>query len=131
MAAARGKRSQKHHFLSISEVMLGIFEVQFLGFSVLQRHGVLLPGGDFFPCCFPIWGPDVKVAKCHSSSKRKKEPKASFSIGSPCQNDANAADHGIPWAPRHAATLNIEKPLINGRTAVEQNQLNRKTNRQS
>ena len=29
----------------------------------------------------PIWGPDVKVAKIHSSSKRKKEPKASFSMG--------------------------------------------------
>jgi hypothetical protein len=49
---------------------------------------------------------------------------------SPCQNDANAADHGIPWAPRQAETLNIETPLINGRTAVEQNQLNRKTHRQ-
>ena len=35
----------------------------------------------FFPWCFPIWGPDVKVAKIHSSSKRKKEPKASFSMG--------------------------------------------------
>ena len=34
----------------------------------------------FFPRCFPIWGPDVKVAKSHSSSKRKKEPKASFSM---------------------------------------------------
>ena len=35
----------------------------------------------FFPGCFPIWGPDVKVAKIHSNSKRKKEPKASFSMG--------------------------------------------------
>ena len=34
-----------------------------------------------FSMVFPIWGPDVKVAKSHSSSKRKKEPKASFSIG--------------------------------------------------
>ena len=55
--------------------------MQFWGFSVLQRHGVSPPGGDFFPWCFPIWGPDVKVAKIHSSSKRKKEPKASFSMG--------------------------------------------------
>ena len=37
----------------------------------------------FFPWCFPIWGPDVKVAKINSSSKRKKEPKASFSMGLP------------------------------------------------
>ena len=55
--------------------------MQFWGFSVLQRHGVSLPVSDFFPLCFPIWGPDVKVAKIHSSSKRKKEPKASFSMG--------------------------------------------------
>ena len=139
MAAARGKRSQKHHFLWVSEVALGIFGVQFWGFSVLQSHGVLLPGAAFFhgvflkvakihgsskrkkepkasfsmgfrshvrhfrgtilgllrpsepwcfaagscffPWCFPIWGPDVKVAKIHGSSKRKKEPKASFSMG--------------------------------------------------
>ena len=54
MAAARGKRSQKYHFLSVSEVTLGIFEVQFWGFSVLQRHGVLLPGGDFFHGVFPF-----------------------------------------------------------------------------
>ena len=40
MAAARGKRSQKHHFLWVSEVTLGIFGVQFWGFSILQRHGV-------------------------------------------------------------------------------------------
>ena len=48
MAAARGKRSQKHHFLWVSEVALGIFGVQFWGFSVLQSHGVLLPGAAFF-----------------------------------------------------------------------------------
>ena len=42
---------------------------------------VFRPGRWFFPWCFPIWGPDVKVAKIHSSSKRKKEPKASFSMG--------------------------------------------------
>ena len=39
------------------------------------------PGRWFFPWCFPIWGPDVKVAKIHGSSKRKKEPKASFFMG--------------------------------------------------
>ena len=42
------------HFLSVSEVTLGIFEVQFWGFSVLQRHSVLLPGGDFFHGVFPF-----------------------------------------------------------------------------
>ena len=34
--------------LLVSEVTLGIFGVQFWGFSVLQRHGVSLPAGDFF-----------------------------------------------------------------------------------
>ena len=34
-----------------------------------------------FSMVFSIWGPDVKVAKIHGSSKRKKEPKASFSMG--------------------------------------------------
>ena len=66
-----------------------------MGFRSYVRHfrgailGLLCPseawcfaaGRWFFPWCFPIWGPDVKVAKSHSSSKRKKEPKASFSIG--------------------------------------------------
>ena len=66
--------------------------MQFWGFSVLQRHGVLLPGGDFFHGVFPsedqqqqqqkpLQQQEEKVAKIHSSSKRKKEPKASFSIG--------------------------------------------------
>ena len=66
--------------------------MQFWGFSVLQRHGVLLPGGDFFHDVFPsedqqqqqqqqkpLQQQAEKVAKSHSSSKRKKEPKASFS----------------------------------------------------
>ena len=34
--------------LWVSEVTLGIFGVQFWGFSVLQRHGVSPPGGDCF-----------------------------------------------------------------------------------
>ena len=34
--------------LWVSEVTLGIFGVQFWGFSVLQRHGVSLLAGDFF-----------------------------------------------------------------------------------
>ena len=49
-------------------------------FSVLQRHGVLLPGGDFFHL-FSHVGTGCKGAKIHSSSKRKKEPKESFSMG--------------------------------------------------
>ena len=66
-----------------------------MGFRSHVRHfrgtilGLLRPsepwcfaaGSCFFPWCFPIWGPDVKVAKIHGSSKRKKEPKASFSMG--------------------------------------------------
>ena len=42
---------------------------------------VFRPREVIFSMVFPIWGPDVKVAKIHSSSKRKKEPKASFSMG--------------------------------------------------
>ena len=66
-----------------------------MGFRSYVRHfwgailGLLRPseawcfaaGRWFLPLCFPILGPEVKVAKIHSSSKRKKEPKASFSIG--------------------------------------------------
>ena len=80
MAAARGKRSQKHHFLWVSEVTLGIFGVQFWGFSVLQRHGVSPPGGDF-SIVFSYLGTGWQVIKIHSSSKRKKEPNASLSMG--------------------------------------------------
>ena len=83
IAAARGKSSQNHHFLWVSEVTLGIFGVQFWGFSVLQRHGVSLPAGDFFHGVFPSGQQQdaAKVAKIHSSSKRKKQPKSSFSMG--------------------------------------------------
>ena len=41
----QAKGSQKHHFLSVSDVTLGIFGVQFWGFSVLHCHGVF-PSGD-------------------------------------------------------------------------------------
>ena len=90
VAAAKGKRSQKNHFLSVSEVTLGIFGVQFWRFSVLQRHGVSLRGGDFFHGVFPsedqqqqqqkpLQQQAEKVARIHSSSKRKKkQPKSSF-----------------------------------------------------
>ena len=154
-SSSKRKKEPKASFSMGFKSYLGIFGVPFWGFSVLQRYGVSLPGGDFFhgvfpsrdqqqqqkplqqqeeqvakihssgkrkkepkaafsmgfrsyvrhfrgailgllrpseawcfapgrwffPWCFPIWGPDVKVAKRHSSSKRKKEPKASFSMG--------------------------------------------------
>ena len=44
IAAARGKSSQNHHFLWVSEVTLGIFGVQFWGFSVLHCHCVFPSG---------------------------------------------------------------------------------------
>ena len=50
-AAARGKSRQNHHFLWVSEVTLGIFGVQFWGFSILHCHGV-----------FPIRGPAAAAA---------------------------------------------------------------------
>ena len=62
--------------------------MQFWRFSVLQRHGVSLPGGDFVHGVFPsedqqqqkpLQQQAEKVARIHSSSKReKKQPKASF-----------------------------------------------------
>ena len=78
-----------------------------MGFRSYVRHfrgailGLLRPseawcfaaGRWFFPWCFSIRGPaaaaakaslqqqEEKVAKIHSSSKRQKEPKASFSMG--------------------------------------------------
>jgi len=90
VAAVRRKRSQKNHFLSVSEVTLGMVGVQFWRFSVLQRHGVSLPGGDFVHGVFPsedqqqqqqkpLQQQEEKVARMHSSSKReKKQLKASF-----------------------------------------------------
>ena len=44
MAAARGKRSQKHHFLWVSEGTLGSFGARFWRRSVLQGHCVPLSG---------------------------------------------------------------------------------------
>ena len=47
-----------------SEVTLGHFSrCNFWGLLRLQRHGVLLPGGDFFHGVFPFGDADVKVAK--------------------------------------------------------------------
>ena len=94
IAAARGKSSQKHHFLSVAEVTLGIFGVQVWGFSVLQRHerkkepnssfsmgfrsyvrhfrgailGLLRPS---LPWCFPIRGPAAAAAKASAAAGGK------------------------------------------------------------
>ena len=65
-----GFRSHVRHFRG---AILGLFRP--------SEAWCFAPGRWFFPWCFPIWRPDVKVAKIHGSSKRKKEPKASFSMG--------------------------------------------------
>ena len=71
IAAARGKSSQNHHFLWVSEVTLGIFGVQFWGFSVLHCRGFSHPGTSS----------SSKSLHIHSSSKREKQRKSSFSMG--------------------------------------------------
>ena len=81
IAAARRKCSQNHHFLWVSEVTLGIFGVQFWGFSVLHCHGVFPSGDQQQQQQKSLQQQEEKVAKIHSSSKRKKEPKSSFSMG--------------------------------------------------
>ena len=81
MAAARGKSSQNHHFLWVSEVTLGIFGVQFWGFSVLHCHGVFPSGDQLRQQQKRLQQPEEKPAKIHSSSKKKKQPKSSFSMG--------------------------------------------------
>ena len=79
IAAARRKSSQNHHFLWVSEVTLGIFGVQFWGFSVLHCHDVF-PSGDQQQQK-RLQQQEEKPAKIHSSSKKKKQPKSSFSMG--------------------------------------------------
>ena len=71
IAAARGKSSQNHHFLWVSEVTLGIFGVQFWGFSVLHCHGVFPSGDQQQQQQKPLQQQEEKLAKIHSSSKRK------------------------------------------------------------
>ena len=79
IAAARGKSSQNHHFLWVSEVTLDIFGVQIWSFSVLHCHGVF-PSGDQQQQQKHLQQQEEKVAKIHSSSKKKKQPKSSFSM---------------------------------------------------
>ena len=64
----------------ISEITLGIFGVQFWGFSVLHCHCVF-PSGDQQQQQKPLQQQEERVAKFHSSSKRKKPPKSSCSMG--------------------------------------------------
>ena len=81
-AAAGGKGSQNAYIaaataiillLWVSEVTLGIFGVQFWGFSVLQRHGVFLPAGDFFHGVFhPGASSSSSSSKSLCSSRRKR-----------------------------------------------------------
>ena len=80
-AATRGKSSQNHHFLWVSEVTLSIFGVQFWGFSVLHCH-VVFPSGDQQQQQKRLQQQEEKVAKIHSSSKRKMQPKSSISMRS-------------------------------------------------
>ena len=55
--------------LWVSEVTLGIFGVQFWGFSVLQRHGVSLPAGDFF---HGVFHPGTNSSSKNLCSSRRK-----------------------------------------------------------
>ena len=80
-AAAGGKGSQNHHFLWVSEVTLGIFGARIWGFSVLHCHGVFPSGDQQQQQQKLLQQQEDKVAKIHSSSKRKKVPKSSFSMG--------------------------------------------------
>ena len=85
-AAATGKSSQNHHFLLgfgsyVSEGTLDIFGVRFWGFSVLHCHGVFPSRDQQQQQQKPLQQQEGKVAKIHSSSKRKKQPKSSFSMG--------------------------------------------------
>ena len=60
---------------------LGIFGVQFWGFSVLHCHGVFLSGDQQQQQQKLLQRQEEKVAKIHSSSKKKKPLKSSFSMG--------------------------------------------------
>jgi len=57
-----------------------MFGVQFWSFSVLHCHGVF-PSGDQQQQQKPLQQQEEEVAKIHSSSKMKKQPKSSFSMG--------------------------------------------------
>ena len=78
-SSSKRKSSQNHHFLWVSEVALDVFGVQFWCFSVLHCHGVF-PSGDQQQQK-PLQQQEEKVAKIQSSSKRKNQPKSSFSMG--------------------------------------------------
>ena len=82
-SSSKRKKEPKASFSMGFRSYVRHFRGAILGLLRPSEAWCFAPGRWFFPWCFPIWGPDVKVAKIHSSSKRKKEPKASFSMGLP------------------------------------------------
>ena len=80
-SSSKRKKEPKASFSMGFRSYVRHFRGAILGLLRPSEAWCFAPGRWFFPWCFPIWGPDVKVAKIHSSSKRKKEPKASFSMG--------------------------------------------------
>ena len=80
-SSSKRKKEPKASFSICFRSYVRHFRGAILGLLRPSEAWCFAAGRWFFPWCFPIWGPDVKVAKSHSSSKRKKEPKASFSIG--------------------------------------------------
>ena len=73
-SSKKKKPLKSSHFLWVSEVTLGIFGVQFWGFSVLHCHGVFLSGDQQQQQQKLLQEQEEKVAKIHihSSSKKKK-----------------------------------------------------------
>ena len=65
----------------VSEVTLGSFWSQFGCFSILHCHGVFPSGDQQQQQQKLLQQQEEKVAKIHSSSKRKKVSKSSFSMG--------------------------------------------------
>ena len=80
-SSSKRKKEPKASFSMGFRSYVRHFRGAILGLLRPSEAWCFAPGRWFFPWCFHIWGPDVKVAKIHSSSKRKKEPKASFSMG--------------------------------------------------
>ena len=78
----------KCFFSRISDDTLGSFFAWLWTFLVLQSHDVLLPGAAFSEAVLPAsaaaaaaTSSDVKVAKIHGSSKRKKGAKSIIFYG--------------------------------------------------
>ena len=80
-SSSKRKKEPKASFSMGFRSYVRLFRGAILGLLRPSEAWCFAAGRWFFPWCFPIWGPDVKVAKIHGSNKRKKEPKASFSMG--------------------------------------------------